>query len=198
MDREHNIEGQTAPSHLWFCHHNSISTDISFCSNSNSDDLVSTKFCTCYDSTAVVPCAKICGDIIARNGITMKWNFNGIWIAMQKLWVKLPATPLYGSPCGLLRDQPSSKGDLARGHGTHTPDGLIDSGLKMMAQIFRHIFQKHLDRNILYFDTDLTGVSIIETEMSFWQNFSHWLHHLPQNHAGSYSINPFLPGPRVW
>ena len=161
MDREHNIAGQTAPSHLWFCHHKSISTDISFCSNSNSDDLVSTKFCTCYDSTAVVPCAKICGDIIARKGITMK-------------------------------------GDLARGHGNHTPDGLIDSGLKMRAQIFRHIFQKHLDRNILYFDTDLTGVSIIETEMSFDKILVTGCTIYLKTMSGSYSINPFLPGPRVW
>ena len=35
---------------------------------SNSNSVITTKFCTWHDSSAVVPCAELCSDLIAKNG----------------------------------------------------------------------------------------------------------------------------------
>ena len=69
-------------------HHNSNSRWISFCSLLSCSEEITTKFCTWHDSTAVVPCAKFCGDMISFNGITLKLKFHQIWIMMEKLLAK--------------------------------------------------------------------------------------------------------------
>ena len=46
------------------------------------------KFCTCHDSTAVVPCTKFCSDHGIRVEVRVKRNFHRIWIAMEKPLVK--------------------------------------------------------------------------------------------------------------
>ena len=45
---------------------------------------ITTKFCICHDSSAVVACAKFCSDQFIRIWIMVKWNFHWIWIMM--LW----------------------------------------------------------------------------------------------------------------
>ena len=62
--------------------------EISFSSNSITDDHVATKFGTCHDSPAVVPCAKYCSDHLISFWMRAKWNFHHIWIVMEKLLVK--------------------------------------------------------------------------------------------------------------
>ena len=42
------------------------------CCSSNSNELIPTNFCTWHDSSAVMSCAKICRDMITKNGITVK------------------------------------------------------------------------------------------------------------------------------
>ena len=42
------------------------------------------KFCTCHDSRAVMACAKFCDDEFARIKMSVKRNFQWIWIAMEK------------------------------------------------------------------------------------------------------------------
>ena len=51
-------------------------------------NFTSTKFGTCHDSPAVVPCAKYCSDHFISIWIGAKWNFHHIWIVMEKLLVK--------------------------------------------------------------------------------------------------------------
>ena len=48
---------------------------ILFCSHPNSNKVITTKFCTCHDSCAVVACAKVWCDIMTRHGITTKQKF---------------------------------------------------------------------------------------------------------------------------
>ena len=60
----------------------------SFSSNSITDDHIATKFGTCHDSPAVVPCAKYCSDHFISIWMRAKWNFHHIWIVMEKLLVK--------------------------------------------------------------------------------------------------------------
>ena len=62
--------------------------EISFSSNSITDDHIATKFGTCHDSPAVVPCAKYCSDHFISIWVRAKWNFHHIWIVMEKLLVK--------------------------------------------------------------------------------------------------------------
>ena len=45
----------------------SQSIEILFCSYPNSNWVITTKFCTCHDSCAVVACAKICSHLMANN-----------------------------------------------------------------------------------------------------------------------------------
>ena len=62
--------------------------EISFSSNSITDDHITTKFGTSHDSPAVVQCAKYCGDHFISIWMRAKWNFHHIWIVMEKLFVK--------------------------------------------------------------------------------------------------------------
>ena len=63
-------------------HHNSNSIEISFSSNSKSNDH------TCHNITTAVLCAKYCSYHFIRNWMRAKWNFQHIWIVMDKLLVK--------------------------------------------------------------------------------------------------------------
>ena len=54
-----------------FCQHISISVKIPFYPHSNFNMVITTKFCTWHDSTAVVACTKFGSDLIASNGITI-------------------------------------------------------------------------------------------------------------------------------
>ena len=40
--------------------------------------MIATKICTWHDSCAVVTCAKICSDLMAKNGIITKWRHQAI------------------------------------------------------------------------------------------------------------------------
>ena len=57
---------------------------ILFYCNSIHGYYITTKFCICHDSSAVVACAKFCSDQFVRIWIMVKWNFHWIWIMM--LW----------------------------------------------------------------------------------------------------------------
>ena len=50
---------------------------------------ITTKFCTCHDSTAVMPCTKFHSDHFTATWMRAECNFHGIWITMEKLFVKL-------------------------------------------------------------------------------------------------------------
>ena len=62
--------------------------EISFSFNSITGDHIATKFGTCHDSPAVVPCAKYCSDHVISIWMRAKWNFHHIWIVMEKSLVK--------------------------------------------------------------------------------------------------------------
>ena len=82
------------PFHWQFFHHNSIVVEISFCSHPNSNEVITTKFCTCHDSCAVMACAKFCCDMYNSKWITAKRNFHQIWIVMANslvTWVTGPS-----------------------------------------------------------------------------------------------------------
>ena len=57
---------------------------MSFRSSSITDDQIATKFGTCHDSPAVVPCAKYCSDHFISIWMRAKWNFHHIWNVMEK------------------------------------------------------------------------------------------------------------------
>ena len=65
----------------------------SFSSNSITIDHIATKFGTCHDSPAVVPCAKFCSDHFISTWMRAKWNFHHIWIVMEKSLVKWAPVP---------------------------------------------------------------------------------------------------------
>ena len=67
---------------------NSNSMETSPCCNSVAGHQIATIFCTCHDSTAVVPCRKFCHDHCIKMEMGVKRNFHGIWIAMEKPLVK--------------------------------------------------------------------------------------------------------------
>ena len=67
--------------------------EISISSNSITGDYIDTKFGTCHDSFAVVPCAKFCSDPCISIWMRAKWNFHHIWIVMEKLLVKWAPGP---------------------------------------------------------------------------------------------------------
>ena len=50
-------------------------------------------FCTCHDSTAVMPCTKFCSDNCIGIEMRAKRNFHQIWIAMEKPLVKRGPEP---------------------------------------------------------------------------------------------------------
>ena len=56
--------------------------------NSVAGHQIATNFCTCHDSTAVVPCTKFCSDHCIRIEMRVKRNFHRIWIAMEKPLLK--------------------------------------------------------------------------------------------------------------
>ena len=103
--------------------------EISFGSNSITGDHIATKFGTCHDSLAVVPCAKYCSDHFIIIWIRAQWNFHHIWIVMEKLLVKwapawhilisgqnstnIMSTLLSGEPDYFGRNKISSGGDLS-------------------------------------------------------------------------------------
>ena len=62
--------------------------EISPCHNSVADHQIATKFCTCHDSTAVVPCTKLCSNHCIRIEVRVKRNSHRVWIAMEKPLVK--------------------------------------------------------------------------------------------------------------
>ena len=67
--------------------------EISPSCNSVAGHTIETNFCTCHDSTAVVPCTKFCSDRYVRIVVTVKRNCHRIWISMEKPLVKWgPAT----------------------------------------------------------------------------------------------------------
>ena len=70
--------------------------EISFSSNSTTDDHIATTFGTCHDSPAVVPCAKYCSDHYISIWMRAKWNFHHIWNVMEKLLVKWAPGPICG------------------------------------------------------------------------------------------------------
>ena len=62
--------------------------EISLHSHLESNRVIATTFCTWHDSCAVVACAKICRDLMARNGITGRRSFHRIWIVGKKTLVE--------------------------------------------------------------------------------------------------------------
>ena len=62
--------------------------ETSPCHNSVAGHQIATNFCTCYDSTAVVPCTEFCSDRGNGVEVRVKRNFHRIWIAMEKPLVK--------------------------------------------------------------------------------------------------------------
>ena len=62
--------------------------ETSPCCNSVAGHQIATNFCTCHDSTAVVPCTKFCSYHCIRIEMRVKRNFHRIWIAMKKPLVK--------------------------------------------------------------------------------------------------------------
>ena len=49
---------------------------------------ISTKFCTCHICTVVMPCAIFYSNHFFTTWVTAKLNFHGIWITMEKLFMK--------------------------------------------------------------------------------------------------------------
>ena len=73
--------------------------EISFRFNSITGDHIATKFGTCHDSPAVVPCVKHCSDHFISIWMRAKWNFHHIWIVMEKLLVKWAPGSQSGALC---------------------------------------------------------------------------------------------------
>ena len=67
--------------------------------NSVAGHPIATIFCTCHDSTAVVPCTKFCSDRCVRIVVTVKRNFHRIWITMEKPLVKRGPGITQGGDC---------------------------------------------------------------------------------------------------
>ena len=58
------------------------------CCNSLTGHKIATNFCTCHDSTTVVPCAKLQNDNVVGIEVKAKRNFHRISIMMEKTLVK--------------------------------------------------------------------------------------------------------------
>ena len=67
---------------------NSNTMETSPCHNSVAGHQISTFFCTCHDSTNVVPSTNFRSDHGIRVEVRVKRNFHRIWIAMEKPLVK--------------------------------------------------------------------------------------------------------------
>ena len=72
----------------------SNSIETSRCRNAVVGHHIATNICTCHDSTAVVPCTKLCSDHGIRVEVRVKRNFHRIWIAMEKPLVKRGPDPI--------------------------------------------------------------------------------------------------------
>ena len=90
------------PFHLRFFARNSNSMETSPCSNSITGHQIATNFCTCHDSTAVVPCTKFCSDHCIGIEMRPKRNFHRIWIAMEKPLVKRGPVHEYATSSTLM------------------------------------------------------------------------------------------------
>ena len=55
-----------------FSIHNWISMEIPFCCHPSCCKVIISKFCTWYDSCAVVTCTKFCSNIVTHSGVTQK------------------------------------------------------------------------------------------------------------------------------
>ena len=64
------------------------SMETSPCHNSIAGHQIATNFCTCHDSTAVVPCTKFCSNHCIRIEVRVKRNFHRVWIAIENPLVK--------------------------------------------------------------------------------------------------------------
>ena len=74
--------------HKWFFHQNSNSMENLFECNSIVGYHIASKFCTCHDSIAVMPCATFHSDHFITTWMRAKWNFHRIWIMMAKSFAK--------------------------------------------------------------------------------------------------------------
>ena len=70
------------------------SVEASPCCNSVTGHWIATGFCTCHDSTAVVPCTKFCSIHCIRIEMRAKWGFHPIWVAMGEPFVIRGPGPL--------------------------------------------------------------------------------------------------------
>ena len=66
-----------------FYHHNSNSMKILFYTHLNSINVITTNFCTCHDSCAVMACAKLCCYLMSSNWITARKSFHRISIVSK-------------------------------------------------------------------------------------------------------------------
>ena len=62
-----------------------------FSCNSISGYNITTKFYTCHNSIAVMPCAEFHNDHLTTTWISVECNLHGIWIMMKKLFMKWAA-----------------------------------------------------------------------------------------------------------
>ena len=76
--------------------------ETSPCHNSVAGHQIATNFCTCHDSTAVMPCDKFCSNHCIRIEVRVKRNFHRIWIAMEKPLVKRAPGPDFTKPSQLI------------------------------------------------------------------------------------------------
>ena len=75
------------PFHQWILFTIHIPTENMFCSNSISNHVITTIFCTGHDSIAVMACAKICRDNIAFICARADWYFHPTWTVHEKCLV---------------------------------------------------------------------------------------------------------------
>ena len=126
--------------------------EISLSSNSITDHHIATKFGTCHDSPAVVPCAKYCSDHFISIWMGAKWNFHHIWIVMDKLLVKWAPGPVQ-----LL-------------YSKHFPGSCFPMDLY-------YLWYFEVEAQASLPPPRYAPDHYTETEMSsFWRNFRHWLH----------------------
>ena len=128
------------------------------CCNSVAGHQIATNFCTCHDSTAVVPCTKFCSDHCIRIELRVKRNFHRIWIAIEKPLVKRGPDNQWAMhyPCSLVFEILTS---------VHTYAGVAMERLMVHApnlifhQLMRWLF---LDNGNVYLDF----LSFLDIEMA--------------------------------
>ena len=124
--------------------HKSNSMETSPCHDSVAGHQIATIFCTCHDSTAVVPCTKFCSDHCIRIDVRVKHNFHRIWIAMEKTLVKWPLDHIALPTCSLLFRNKSRPVEYDK--TTRVPFSLISSRPICITQRDKRLIQI----NILY------------------------------------------------